>query len=748
MSVTIAGILKDGMGNFLPNVRLELHAKKTSSQVIINSEAVFYTNNTGNYSFTVLTGSYSLFIDFGSVGPQYIGEINILVDSINGTLENFLTIPGEEEITPEILQQVLQARLDAQTAAQEAARWALEAAQSAQNSAGLQAPYKDDAAAQAAITAGTIPNGGVVSVIGTDPNAAYTFKFNNNGTLETILDTSGKPKIFPNFLWYLAQLIRIDANAANMLISAGIHNIGGTNAFEIASAAKQIAVFLDNKGLFGVNSGMFNLGTNKFTPLPESSEYAFVFSDDRDAVVFGIGKAGWIEVLGLRMYRDGPSENCIVLADEDGAMAATLSNRGVVTVYDTGATPEPTPVLDFVERLHIFIYGQSLSNGAYGTPILNTPTYDSLMYNTGVRSRDSGIPTSFVDLKEATWETIASGFSYEFTKKSGGMNGRKLLMNAGGVNGERIQNLRKGTGPYNAALAQFSWAHTEMVAEGYNHSIDYMFWLQGEANMADGMSKLTYQNHLTGLRTELETDTVGYREAGKPLVMLTYQTSSHGYYNGTPENPPEEIARGQLEMSLTNPNIDCVGPTYYGPHATTSGNVHHSSHGYRWVGLYFQKALRHRLRTGQKWVPLYPTKARLINARTMLVDFHVPVPPLKFDEENITPLQDGMKGAEVHDAAGRLTVLSVVIVGGTQLKLTTNRDIGEGAFFAAAWTPENRGTYDPATNRWPDWFFGPITGVRSNICDSDPELTDLIGPNGKPYPLHNFCCIHKVEVTQ
>lgn len=747
MAVTISGTLKDGMQNILPNTELELRAKKTSAKVIVESVAHYYTSLQGTYNFPLEVGAYALYINFGAYGPQYIGDITVLVDSVNGTLENFLTIPGEEEITPEILQQVLQARLDAQTAAQEAARSALEAAQSAQNAAGLQAPYKDDAAAQAAITAGTIPNGGVLAVVGTDPNAAYTFKFNNNGTLETILDTSGKPKIFPNFLWYLAQLTRIDANAANLLISAGIYNVGGTNAFEIASAAKEIAVFLDNRGLFGINSGMFNLGTNKFTPLPESSEYAFVFSDDRDAVVFGIGKAGWIELLGMRLYKGAVSGNCLVVTDAGGAMSASISNTGVTTVYDTGSTPEPTPVLDFVERLHIFIYGQSLSNGAYGTPILNTPTYDSLMYNTGVRSRDSGIPTSFVDLKEATWETIASGFSYEFTKKSGGMNGRKLLMNAGGVNGERIQNLRKGTGPYNAALAQFSWAHTKMVADGYNHSIDYMFWLQGEANMADGMNKVTYQNHLSGLRGELETDTAGYRETGKPLVMLTYQTSSHGYYNGTPENPPEEIARGQLELALTDPNIDCVGPTYYGPHATTSGNVHHSSHGYRWVGLYFQKALRYRMRTGQKWIPLHPTKARLINPRTMLVDFHVPVPPLKFDEESITPLEDGMKGAEIHDNAGRLTILSVSIVGGTQLKLTTDRDIGEGAFFATAWTPENRGTYDPVANRWPDWFFGPVTGVRTNICDSDPEVTDLMGPNGKPYPLHNFCCIHKVEVT-
>lgn len=605
--------------------------------------------------------------------------------------------------------------------------------------------YADLASAQAAIVAGQIAENAVFNVYSADDDLLYLLYKNVGGTATPLLDSQGQHKAYPSFAYISKQLGRLDSNVINNLPNAGIFNVAGKNAFEVISAIGQVAFSLDMRGVANVQSGEFNLGEIMMLPCPPESEYCFAIGDKAGRVVFGVGKKGWVEILYHRMEMvDG--QDAIIITDKENATSVGIAANGVGFAY--GQTDKETdPILQFVERLHILIYGQSLSIGAQGVPLLGTPTQDALMYNTGVISRFS-TPTSFVDLVERTQETIASALAHDFVKKSGGMLGRKLILNSGGVSGERIQNLIKGTTPYNQLVNQAIWAHNQFATDGYQHSPDLVCWLQGEANMADGMNKDVYKNYLATLRSDLETSLASIRGgATRPFTMFTYQTSSHGYYNGTPENPPELIALGQLELALTDPNIQMIGPTYYGPRAVVSGNVHHNSHGYRWVGLFFQKAIRYWLRTGEKWKPVHPTGARKINDTTVIIDFHVPVPPLVFDTSYITQLEDGQNGIEVHDSTGRLTVLSTTIVGGTQVKVVTQQTIGSGAFIATAWTPENRGPLDTENNRYPEWFFGPVTGVRTTLHDSDPETTDLGNFDNKPYPLHNYCVISKVEVT-
>ncbi|MDS6631246.1 hypothetical protein QYS46_11730 [Klebsiella michiganensis] len=138
------------------------------------------------------------------------------------------------------------------------------------------------------------------------------------------------------------------------------------------------------------------------------------------------------------------------------------------------------------------------------------------------------------------------------------------------------------------------------------------------------------------------------RDAGRDLVMLMYQTSSHGFYVGTVENPPEVIAQAQLDMALNDPLIDMWGPSYMGlpaNHTIGQGNVHHNAHGYRLMGLYAQKALRHRLLTrtadkpdGEKYLPVHATRARKLNSRTVITDVFTYHPPLVIDDSYITEL--------------------------------------------------------------------------------------------------------------
>lgn len=119
MATTISGVLKDALARPLANVPIKLVSLKTTSNVVVGIDTEFKTGPDGSYSVGVASGSYGAFIKFA--GYEKVGEINVYNDSIPGTLEDFLTIPGVDEITPEILAQVIQARYDAINAANNAA---------------------------------------------------------------------------------------------------------------------------------------------------------------------------------------------------------------------------------------------------------------------------------------------------------------------------------------------------------------------------------------------------------------------------------------------------------------------------------------------------------------------------------------------------------------------------------------------------------------------------------------------------
>ena len=119
MTVKISGILKDALARPLANVAIRFLSLKTNSNIVIGVDTDFRTANDGSYTADVVSGTYGVLMNFGSY--EKIGEINVYDDSLPGTLEDFLTIPGIEEITPEILAQVIQARNDAVNAANNAA---------------------------------------------------------------------------------------------------------------------------------------------------------------------------------------------------------------------------------------------------------------------------------------------------------------------------------------------------------------------------------------------------------------------------------------------------------------------------------------------------------------------------------------------------------------------------------------------------------------------------------------------------
>lgn len=532
---------------------------------------------------------------------------------------------------------------------------------------------------------------------------------------------------------------------AKILPDNGIYPGAAKLPLEISSSSGKISLGINDKGELISPAGFSELLGIKVLQFPEDSDYLFAIDDESGRNAFAVGKDGSVEILGLKLERAN-IENLIEIVDENNSISSGIDNLGNIINPETAKfNIKKDENYDFPERLHIIVYGQSLSVGAQGTPILSTPVSSTLMYDTGVISLGKK-PTNLIPLKENRVETLASGFAHGFVshieQHSYGMAGRELILNAAGVSGERIRNLGKGKPAYNDVINQIIWCQELHKKDGKEYSPDYIIWLQGEADAGDGMSGAEYKKLLSQLRKDLEMDLATIR-GDKPLLMFTYQMASHGFYVGTAEHSSVEIPLAHLEISHEDEYFRCFGPNYM---FAGSDNVHKTNHGYRQIGLQVEKAIRHEMLTGRPFRPLEPKVALMLSERVIMVEFNVPVPPMVFDNTIVKQLPDGANGFEVHDDTGRIPIVSTEIIGGHKLKITTNRNLIGSVFVAAGYTPDNRG--EITENRYKSWFSGPTTGVRTTLRDSDTTETDLSGLDGKNYSRHNYCVHFHMRVKQ
>ena len=102
----ITGILKGPMGDALEGVVIELRATRTSATVITQERSSSVTDKNGRYTLSVEVGDYNVFISAFGRQPENRGSISVKVNSQTGTLNDFLTIPGESDLNPQIVETV------------------------------------------------------------------------------------------------------------------------------------------------------------------------------------------------------------------------------------------------------------------------------------------------------------------------------------------------------------------------------------------------------------------------------------------------------------------------------------------------------------------------------------------------------------------------------------------------------------------------------------------------------------------
>ena len=168
--------------------------------------------------------------------------------------------------------------------------------------------------------------------------------------------------------------------------------------------------------------------------------------------------------------------------------------------------------------------------------------------------------------------------------------------------------------------------------------------------------------------------------------------------------------------------IVCTGPKYQYSYAVDTAHVHMGAMEYEKLGEKTAQIYFERVVLGHDWKPLQPTSAE-VSGSIVTVHFHVPVPPLTWDD-NLPPPHGAMipqwanaRGFEVLWAGSRKQIDTVEIVGDDTVKITCHDDLAGGEVVVGyAATAEGGTPPTDQTARWgnlrdSDTFVGSVTGV-------------------------------------
>lgn len=403
-------------------------------------------------------------------------------------------------------------------------------------------------------------------------------------------------------------------------------------------------------------------------------------------------------------------------SDPDGSGGGTKSP----TTNPDGTAVTPVTKHDINQILST---GQSLSIGLDGGRAISlTQPYGNLMLKTGVIAGGNP-PAQLVPLIEGKGtnpshpdqETMSSGLANQITKwalDSG--QEHTVLMSVHGVSHYVYAQLKKGTPPYQAGLAQARAAHEAATAMGKNHVVRAVTVVHGESDDFDHNED--YQSEMREWQEDYENDVRAITGQTEPIPMLHSQLSSFVKTNLTSDLPIAQLR----EHVASNGKSVLVGPKYHLVYAIDG--VHLTNDGYLRMGQEYAKAYRKIVLEGKRWEPLRPDQITR-SGSVVTVKFIVPVPPLVLDQNLVK--NPGAFGFELHQEGGApVTIKNVQIVSEDTVQITLSGEpTGANKRLRYAYTASAVGV-----------SAGPVTGPRGNLRDSDPTIARVGGAT-----LYNWC---------
>jgi hypothetical protein len=258
---------------------------------------------------------------------------------------------------------------------------------------------------------------------------------------------------------------------------------------------------------------------------------------------------------------------------------------------------------------------------------------------------------------------------------------------------------------------------------GKTYGIGAIFITHGESDA----SSSTYGDDLRQLWSDYNQD----------LSAITGQKTSIPMFVSQQESVPAGMGMtsastlAEWQVGIDHPgDIVCTGPKYQYPYSSSdSTSVHLSTAGYDMLGEKYGEIYFERVVMGHDWQPLQPLVASR-SGSLVSVQFHVPAPPLAWDDTFPSPHPTGYpqwaagRGFEVLLDGTPVTISSVAIAGADTVQVTCASDVSSGILevsyaYTADGAPMPGGTARWGHLRDSDPFVGSTTmTAQPNYCVS------------------------------
>jgi hypothetical protein len=260
------------------------------------------------------------------------------------------------------------------------------------------------------------------------------------------------------------------------------------------------------------------------------------------------------------------------------------------------------------------------------------------------------------------------------------------------------------------AASLFEVRAIERLSGDKTYGIGAIFLTHGETDAGNA----NYENDMLRLWMDYNTDLRAITGQTEPIPLFTSQ--QHGIYMYAAGQAPRNIDTSTLlqwKAGVNHPGeIVCTGPKYQYPYDVDF--LHLQPLGYELMGEKYAEIFYSHVVLGQPWQPLQPLEDTVTrNARVITVDFHVPFPPLAWDDALPMPHQADLtewaqgRGFEVRMGTTRLTIESVALLDADTVQITCAADVPAGATLGYAATSDGAAI----TNVSPRW---------GQLKDSDP----------------------------
>jgi hypothetical protein len=274
---------------------------------------------------------------------------------------------------------------------------------------------------------------------------------------------------------------------------------------------------------------------------------------------------------------------------------------------------------------------------------------------------------------------------------------------------------------YAATVFEASAINRLAQAAGKSYGVGAIVLTHGEADAGN----TAYATGIYQLLTDYNQDIAAITGQTAKIPLLASQQISVPADMGMVSISALQV----LKAAADHPGeVVCTGPKYQYSYAVDSAHVHMGALEYEKLGEKTAQVYFERMVLGHDWQPLQPTTAT-VSGKVVTVHFHVPVPPLAWDDTlppphgaNIPQWQNG-RGFEITWAGTRKTIDKVDIVGADTVQITCTDDLSNGEVVVGYASIAEGGT--PPTNQTARWghlrdsdpFVGSVTSVpQPNYC--------------------------------